>query len=242
MGGRARRSVSIEVLLAPPTPLADPQTLTGRAEDAARTLVYGAQMPLARALVTWHNPAEPFKHACSNTLYFETSPFSIGGWDSLAEDIAELYRTTGTSTTIKVYPNGWGLNVRMYDMSDAKPRPIKAEFTVEPGPIDSTGPREVALCLSYYADRNLPRQRGRIYLGPFAPGALNGPRPSMALMEVVRSLGNGLAEIGGEDVSWRIYSPTADENHHIRHIWVNDEWDTIRARQLDETQRITANV
>lgn len=197
-------------------------------------------MPLVRALVTWHRASEPFANACSNTLYFRVvDGIPDVGYGDLADDIRDKYIQGNTGGYLA--PNGWGINVRLYDMSDPLPRPIKYESTgTFGGTLQTTAPREVALCLSYYGDRNLARTRGRIYLGPF--NSASGERPAQAMMNALITFGQSLAGIGGEDQSWRLYSPTTGEDHHIRHIWVNDEWDTMRSRQLEETVRVTADV
>jgi hypothetical protein len=45
--------------------------------------------------------------------------------------------------------------------------------------------------------------------------------------------------IGGEDVEWAIYSPTANLHKTITDIWVDDAWDTQRRRGLAPTTRDT---
>jgi hypothetical protein len=82
------------------------------------------------------------------------------------------------------------VTVNTYVLGQPKPRkPLTAHFTI-PTPItESSLPEEVALCLSFYAEKNAPRQRGRIYIGPFNTAALatsSGPaRPSEELMQAI---------------------------------------------------------
>jgi hypothetical protein len=98
------------------------------------------------------------------------------------------------------------------------------------------GPRDVALCVSFYADRNLPRQRGRLYIGPIILSLL-GERPDATLRDRLLSLADHLNGIGGVNVSWVVHSPTTNTDHDITYAWVNDVWDTMRKRDVKETVR-----
>lgn len=189
-----------------------------------------------RVLVSWGLASEPVRDWCSNTLYFQhDDPLPIPDYQNLVDDIWDVYAELFWIT-------GRRLDVRIYNMQDGEPRPIRAQKVANvSGTAQPLGPREVACCLSYYGDRNLPRTRGRIYGGPFN-GTQMLLRPPTNLLNALIGLGQGLAGIGGENISWRVYSPTTGEYHHIRHIWVNDEWDTMRSRQLRETTRVTADV
>lgn len=189
-----------------------------------------------RALVAWRHPGHLAADLASNTLYFQKEQIvSPGDYDQVAEDIWELY------SQLSWIAGAW-LDVRMYNMEDAEPRPIRGQKTATVGgSYTAKAPREVALCLSYHGDRNLPSQRGRIYAGPFNPTGMNDRPTNGHQMELI-GLGQGLAGIGGEDISWRVRSVKTGEYHHIRQIWVNNEWDTMRSRGLKATARETASV
>ncbi len=87
-------------------------------------------------------------------------------------------------------------------------RPIKATAgkvaTVGTGP---SGPREVALCLSYYSERNLPRFRGRLFIGPWPKDFLE-ERPTQFVRENLITLATAIGNVGGANVDWQLYSPT----------------------------------
>lgn len=194
-------------------------------------------MALYRALVSWKRTTDIPRDAFTNTLYFNATgitPIDPVDLQEIAQDIAQVYSDANIFQGVRI-------NVRMYDMADQTPRPILAEANVDRAGTYWTGDPEVALCLSYYGERNLPRSRGRIYLGGFNAASITS-RPAPAIMNAVLNLGKGLAEIGGENVSWRVYSPTNNTDEHIRHIWVNDEWDVVRSRGLRESTRVTADV
>src|SRR5439155_10855750 len=56
------------------------------------------------------------------------------------------------------------VTVKIYQDAAPKPNYPVAQNTITGTPMTVTGPREIALCLSYYATFNQPRRRGRLYL------------------------------------------------------------------------------
>jgi len=175
----------------------------------------------------------------TNTVYFDDRGTVGTNPQNLATDIANLF------ATYRALPVGWDrVNVRLYDMAEPKPREIQGEFTNTTPTLGSTasGPREVALCLSFYAERNLPRNRGRIYIGPWNAGAML-ERPTASLISSLNSLRTGLANIGGTDVQWCVYSPSGTlpgatpAFKQVSAGWVDDEWDTVRSRGLRAINR-----
>jgi len=170
------------------------------------------------------------KDAVVNTLYFNVSnsPIDPTGYQSLVNDLWTVWST-------KYWAVGRYVDARCYDMADANPKPVKAfKRGMAPGSINTTGVPQVALCLSYYADRNLPRQRGRIYLGPWPT---TNDRPNDGIMQYAMDLVPGLADLGGVNVDWSLYSPTTQQHTRISHAWVDNAWDIIRSRRLPGTSR-----
>ncbi len=162
---------------------------------------------------------------------FNIDPTAGTDWQSIANSIRGVFQARAKT------PVGYGVEVKVYDMADALPRPIKATAawaaSTSTGGIDS--PREVACCLSYYSERNLPRFRGRLYIGPFTDAGL---RPaSSSHIAAVKGLATGLAGVGGPDVDWGLWSPTRGAFSKITNVWVDDEWDTVRSRGLRATTR-----
>lgn len=105
----------------------------------------------------------------------------------------------------------------------------------------SSCPREVAVCLSFYAERNLPRQRGRLYI-PFElmqqSQSIGVPRPTTPCQTLVGNLAGRLAGLGGLDVDWVVYSRVDDEARSVTNWYVDNEWDTMRSRGLRPTERV----
>lgn len=101
-------------------------------------------------------------------------------------------------------------------------------------------PREIALCLSFYADTNVPRRRGRLYI-PLAlwmvSPAKPGLRPASTDRDKVGDLVQRFAGVGGADVDFCVFSRRDNAAHKVTNWFVDDEWDTVRSRGLRPTTR-----
>lgn len=162
------------------------------------------------------------KDAITNTLYFNVTQVGEPDYQALVNDLWTIFST-------RPWVTGRILDVRAYNMDDAKPRPVKgSKRAVTTGTI-ANGPPQIALCLSYYADRNLPRQRGRIYLGPWSSP---DRAPSTTITTNLMTLAPALAGLGGVNVDWSLWSPTTGQHTRINHAWVDDSWDVIRSRKI----------
>lgn len=184
-------------------------------------------------IISCRRPDQLPEDAIVNTLYFNVSgSVDDPDYQALVDDLHTIWKA-------QQWTAQQNIDIRAYNMDDAKPRPIRAQKT---GPSNLQGsypavPAQVALCLSYYGDRNLPRQRGRIYVGPWnAPAS---PRPSDTQIGYLTALASSLSGLGGLNVDWSVYSPTTGEHHAIKAGWVDDSWDIIRSRQLAKTKRTT---
>lgn len=148
-----------------------------------------------------------------------------------------------------------------YDFAAATPRPELGRFTFTLTPSATEDlPEEVALCLSYYTDRNVASHRGRLYIGPLNVSAMAGsgepPRPNSNWMAAMRAGGIRLTTIGKPAVTptfvtntmpgvpnttaaWALYSPKLGTFSAIEHGWVDDEWDGQRRRRVEASTRLT---
>jgi len=170
-----------------------------------------------------------------NTVYFDdfnVDPTGGTNWQAIADQVRNVFRDRPN------LPGGYGATAKAYNMADAEPRPVKATaaFAISTTLTIASAPREVALCLSYYSERNLPRFRGRLYLGPW-PGPLE--RPAQGYIDSAIIIADGLKDVGGPDVDWGLWSPTRNAFSKITAGWVDDEWDTVRSRGLRSTARTT---
>lgn len=133
------------------------------------------------------------------------------------------------------------IEVTAYDAQGSQPVFPQGHAIINEGEATAaTCPREVALCLSFYSERPLPRQRGRLYI-PFtfvtgsAPGAV---RPSGAWMQRVADLAPIFQDLGGTEVDWCVYSRADDQARPVTNWFVDDEWDTVRSRGLRPSSRL----
>lgn len=156
--------------------------------------------------------------------------------DALCEDLAD-----GLT-------NLWGsreVHVKAYDAQGDKPvYPIGDAIRNEGQTPVSTVPRELAVCLSFYAGRNVPRQRGRLYIPAQAvvTQAQIGVRPPLTTLSVsLQQWVDLFANLGGVDIDWGVYSPTTDQFHKMSAWWVDDEWDIMRSRGQKSTDRHSAS-
>lgn len=131
-----------------------------------------------------------------------------------------------------------GFKIKVYDAK--KPPPSYPLATAEQtgSAKSSPCPREVAICLSYYAQFNRPHLRGRLYLMPsWIGGGTISIRPSAshqtAAVAWKDTLGKGLPP----STFWVVYSPTTGGDAQVTNVWVDDEWDTVRSRGLRGTTR-----
>ena len=104
-------------------------------------------------------------------------------------------------------------------------------------------PGEVAACLSYFAGRNLPRRRGRIFLGPLANNALlptaTGPVVEPGFINTVVERAAGLiTQSATADVRWHMLSTRDANAFRITGGWMDNAFDTLRGRGAKATERI----
>lgn len=192
-----------------------------------------------RMQIALYGSSDPARDQCVNTFYLDTDGdfFGVSTGASLIVDAVNLW-----GNTLQIGPGIDRITGKAYDMSDPEPREPIDEYTMSFAASSAAGaPREVALCLSYYADRNTPKRRGRMYVGPFRASDM-GLRPPTALRTTLGTLAAGISGLGGINVQWVQHSPTTGEFHNVTDWWVDDEWDTMRSRGLKATTRNVGTV
>jgi len=139
------------------------------------------------------------------------------------------------------------LTVKLYDIAedahkgDGKPpnRPKATAVRNVGNSAESTQPRELALCLSFYGGSNAPHQRGRLYIPAgllMAAGAL-AVRPSAGILTTLGGWNTVFASLGGANVDWIVWSPTRNTATKVTNWYVDDEWDVQRRRGYKPTTR-----
>jgi len=153
---------------------------------------------------------------------------------SLCDDLAAALALYAGAPTRQI-------SVTAYDAQGAKPVYPQGEAIVNPAVAPaSASPREVAVCLSFFSERNIPRRRGRLYI-PFLIMGFTSPntvRPTSVVRDKVGALAPIFADLGGVDVDWCVYSRVNNAAYPVTNWWVDDEWDTVRSRGLRSTTRL----
>lgn len=107
---------------------------------------------------------------------------------------------------------------------------------------NSTIPREVSLCLSYFGQYNRPSFRGRLYI----PGSLlTSPLlkvPSTTQMNEAGAFANTLGKNLPAGAYWVLYSRVKGSGQQVTDWWVDNEWDTVRSRGMRADSRVSGKV
>lgn len=136
------------------------------------------------------------------------------------------------------------IEFRTYNLADPTPRqPIIDTAGITPGATVAL-PTEVAACISYFHERNIPRQRGRIFVGPLTTesGADNvagrGMTPTDTFVNVLLHAAGRLSAYNAvNELSWCVYSRTNGQARRVTGGWVDNAYDTQRRRGTDATGR-----
>jgi hypothetical protein len=159
--------------------------------------------------------------------------------DTLAQALA-------TNTLAYIGVAGY-VTAKVYEEKTGLPNyPLSTKTAGTAGtPVITTAPREIALCLSYYAGFNRPRFRGRLYI-PWTwvakhvgAGTTPGLRPVTGQMDGTLDFASVVLKPlkSTANASWCVYS-TVDHTHGpVTNYYCDDEWDTQRRRGLKPTSR-----
>lgn len=133
--------------------------------------------------------------------------------------------------------------IRIYDAQKAPPSyPLATAEQAGTPPTTTTGPRELALCLSYYSTWNRPRYRGRLYIPHVLIGGQVSGRPTAQQMTTCLDFTTPLTSGLPTGTSWCVYSPTSNAFYGVSDAWVDDEWDIVRSRGRKGTTRQTKTI
>lgn len=133
--------------------------------------------------------------------------------------------------------NNASFTVNVYDATGPKPHhPLATAANAGITPVSAL-PREVALCLSYYATLNQPRKRGRVYLPAPILGMTPGLRPSAGDITALLGFGPALFKGLPSGVVPIVWSRKDLVAYPITNYWIDNEWDTVRSRGMNSTTR-----
>jgi hypothetical protein len=190
-----------------------------------------------------------------NTFYFRDdsavgTPADVA--DNLTANLQEFYNVTPTgaaglaSLATRMPSNVIDdeVEVRVYDLGQPSPRYPITNFFNMTGQVTSALPSEVAVCLSYVAGQNQPKQRGRIYVGPLATNVVtvtNG-RAVVADNFAMSLLLSYVRLMNKSNASPVLWSPTDQITKEITGCWVDNAFDTQRRRGEIANTRWTGGV
>ena len=158
---------------------------------------------------------------------------------NLCQDLANAWATYCGSPMVN-----YEINVKAYDAQGTPPVYPQGDYTRGAGVTGGASTnREIAMCLSYYSGENRPRKRGRLYIANCLIGiTATGNRPVTANQQRVLDLAPILANLGGVDVDWCVYSRLDDAAYPVSNAFVDNAWDIQRRRGVRPTSRLSATV
>jgi hypothetical protein len=191
-------------------------------------------MALLRSLVTSFMTGDISRDYVTNTVYHTVGLGVLTGpdYDNHAQEILDAFK--GAAPDVFPVYQARNVDVKVYDMADAEPRPERSHKSAT-GNEGHVTPAELAVTLSYYADRNIQGSRGRIFIGPVHIADINY-RPTDTVRAGVLKLGDALFNIGGENVAHVLYHPKTTPEHAagstsvINHYRVSDSWGVVHRR------------
>lgn len=189
-----------------------------------------------------------------NTFTFRTGnlgedPVVAGDFTTIAAALVDFYNVAGPSgnsvqryMSADIVRSADAAEIRMYDLGNLHPRPPHVvEWTVGANALNTRLPSEAAIVGSFYGFRNIPRQRGRIYVGPLNLDALNqanGRPADGARQAIAEAMGDLIGSTGVID--WVVLStvPPGFTSIKVSNGWVDNAFDTQRRRGIATTSRI----
>lgn len=216
-------------------------------------------MPKLRAMVTLAKDSNLPADSIVNTWHFDTDtadtpteghPTIVAEAEEVIDRLQDFYIAIGPYLGTLITG---AVNIKVYNLSDPKPRPPVAEADSVTTPTTASLPSEIALCLSFAADSEAgavrARRRGRVYIGPMATSSSSGDsagevRPSVAQLNGIRDAAAALLARNGGGITWAVYSPTTDATgslddafNDVTHGWVDNSYDVQRRRGQKSTLR-----
>jgi hypothetical protein len=175
-----------------------------------------------------------------NTLFFNHTvgePVLPEDVDAICADLATLFQGSWYGASNRQ------IKVTAYEVGGVDPHfPVGSAIINTGLSPESPGPRETALCLSFFGERNVPRKRGRIYLAMGPRTSDMAVRPTVSHQTQAMAMATGFHNIGGINVDWSVHSTVTGDTEKVQYAWCDNEWDTVRKRGLKATGRLTAAV
>jgi hypothetical protein len=187
-----------------------------------------------------------------NTWWFQCPAVGADAADRIATALIEFYNTppaTGVSVgsfmASYVSRAAGASRIQTYNMADPTPRePQSHIFQLDGTNTGDSFPAEVSAVLSFYSDRNLPRQRGRVFLGPLKTSAggliTRDVVPQSGFLNTVAQAADRLRQAADDPtfLVWSVHSDVSGLYLPVTNGWVDDAFD-IQRRRGTKTQART---
>lgn len=171
---------------------------------------------------------DPGRDYITNVLWYSTNGATPAG---VGDAIKAAF--TASAGPYYTFANVW---VKVYDHANPLHSPPVYQTQYSGSGSTSWGPRQVALCLSFYCGLNIRGKRGRIYVGPFAANLLSNVAPA-GVMNMLQYVIGLMRLPGGPDVVHQLHHVKTDTFSPVTNYFVNNRWDTMRSRLGKETSR-----
>lgn len=217
---------------------------------------------VVRAQCIWSGPSGLPRDRYVTTWHFvRGSGSALSDAQEQADEVSERLRefwlentSVGQSVAAYLSPNVLtaGLEIRCYDLgqpagtANGSVPPREARIYNHEADVSALGsknlPEEVAVSLSFYADRNLPRRRGRVFIGPLSDAAVKSSGPARVDNGFQRTLCAAAHRLANEEGATDVMrmGVLSQKDQEIRQVtagWVDDAFDTIRKRGPESTGR-----
>lgn len=190
-----------------------------------------------------------------NTFHFQddangvTNPATVAGIQAALQQFYEEPIAVGGFSVSDFIPSDvvdGTVELRTYNLAHPEPRePAIGSFEALFSAVAPL-PTEVATCISFYSERNIPRNRGRIFIGPLSTNAGSaglagaGMRPADAFVNTLNAAAARLMTTGHLDptsTDWGVWSRADLAFKVVTGGWVDNAFDTQRRRGVAATTR-----
>jgi hypothetical protein len=192
-----------------------------------------------------------------NTFHFNThtgAAPTTAALDEIAVAVRDFYEVAHTGSTNSIASLlgaqlSGVMELKMYDLEDAKPRaPIRDSFPVPFTPGSTALPSEVAVVGSYQAAKlsgfNQRNRRGRIYIGPLSTSTQVSTtgKPVTTANGIVETIASAMTWLAGGTwatlgQTWDVFSQKFNTSAVVTDGWVDNAFDTQRRRGEAATTR-----
>lgn len=196
--------------------------------------------------------------SATNSFTFRDKGFTLGSdaanrnieeaANEIATRLSEFYFqpvSNGSSIADFIRPDMLAVReVRVYALADP-PQRLPETRDLDPRTAAITGitprlmPREMAICASFFSHRNMPRRRGRVFLGPLRQAVLDdrGGVVDTARTTILEASQRLASEGAGDNLDWSVLSAKNQKAYPITAGWVDNEFDSQRSREMKANAR-----